>query len=100
VNATPIRRGERERDLTAFRLRRELVRFVRDRVLREPDRERDEPPPLRGVFRRGGTRLTYGASVPVYSPVAVAKPGSDRFSGLLARLGVDSSPIPWTSATM
>jgi hypothetical protein len=101
VNATPIRRGERDGDLIGFRLRREPVRFVRERTRREPDRERDEAPPLPAVLRRGATRLPYGSSVPVNSPVAVAKPGSDRVSGLLARRGAASlSPMPCTSATM
>jgi hypothetical protein len=99
VNAMPMRRGDRERDGIAFRLRREPVRFVPARE-REVERERDEPPPRPGVLERGGTRLTYGASVPVYSPVAVANPGSDRVSGLLARLGAGLSATPLTSATM
>ena len=88
-----MRRGERERDLTAFTLRREPVRFVPARE-REVERERDEPPPRPGVLERGGIRLAYGTSVPVNSPVAVANPGSDRVSGLLARLGVGLSAAP------
>jgi hypothetical protein len=100
VKAIPIRRGERDRGLTGFSLRPEPVRFLRVRAVRDPDRERDEPPPLPGALRRGGTRLTYGSSVPVNSPVAVAKPGSDMVSGLLARLVAAFSPMPCTSATM
>jgi hypothetical protein len=100
VKAMPIRRGERDGDLTGFSLRPEPVRFVRLRAVRDPVRERDEPPPLPGVLRPGGTRLTYGSSVPVNSPVAVAKPGSDMVSGLLARLVAAFSPMPCTSATM
>lgn len=100
MKATPIRRGDLDRDLIDVSLRLGAGRLDPERGLRARERERDEPPPLPGVLWRGGTCLSYGAGVPVNSPVAEAKPGSDRVSGLLARVGVSFSPMPRTSATM